>query len=154
MDVFQVFNPLAGGFGRASQSIGRGLQGKERDAAYERAINEAMVFFKKCATCGHWVCPENCWNEKYGMCDACAPESEQAAAKEASKLARDRAVQDIDAGRGASHVINCPMCGVKTQGGKFCEACGASLAVSALCPQCKAPLAAGAKFCGSCGAKA
>jgi len=154
IDMFQVFNPVAGRISSVSQSIGRGLQGKEHDASYERAVNEASAFFKKCSTCGNWVCPENCWNENYGMCDECAPESDQAAAKEASKLACEKAVQDIDAGRIEAHSINCPVCGAKTLGGKFCEACGASLDVSPACAQCKAPLPVGAKFCGRCGTKA
>ncbi len=150
MDVFQIFNPLAGGVGRASATIGRGLEGKERDAAYERAGHEAMVFFKKCATCGHWVCPDNCWNDKRGMCDACAPEASQDATKEANRLEREQAVKSAANG-GPAPAINCPVCGVQSHGGKFCSSCGAPMQAHRLCASCQATMEASAKFCGNCG---
>jgi len=87
IDMFEVFRPLGwGGVGNASKTLDRGLRGKEHDAAYERAVQESQAFFRKCSTCGHWVCPENCWNDKFGMCDECAPEARQAANKEANKI--------------------------------------------------------------------
>lgn len=153
MDVFQIFTPLGGRMGGATSDIDRGLRGKEHDAAYERAVGEAMAFFKKCATCGSWVCPENCWNEKVGMCDACAPESAQAGAKEANKLAAEKAVRAADAGQTGA-VINCPVCGVQARGVKFCEACGAALQPKRICPSCHEPMDFSAKFCGNCGTKA
>jgi hypothetical protein len=112
-----------------------------------------MAFFKKCSACGHWVCPENCWNEKHGLCDACAPESTQAGAKEANKLETDQAVKDADAGKGQAAAA-CPSCGARVHSGKFCEACGANLQAKKSCPSCKAALEPTAKFCGECGAKA
>jgi len=151
IDMFEVFRPL--GLGNASKTIDRGLRGKERDAAYERAVQEAMVFFKKCSACGHWVCPENCWNDKSGMCDSCAPESGQAAAREANRLSVEHAVTDIDSGKAVAHLINCPACNAQTHGGKFCEACGMPLASAVLCMQCQQPLVAGSKFCGNCGSE-
>src|SRR5471032_84733 len=57
IEMFQVFNPIAGRIESVANSVGRGLNGKEHDAAYERAIGEAQAFFKKCSACGHWVCP-------------------------------------------------------------------------------------------------
>lgn len=154
MDVFTVFNPLGGFGGRASQGLDRGLRGKERDAAYERAVNEAMSFFKKCSTCGHWVCPENCWNDKRGMCDRCAPESDQAAAREANRREIEKAVKSVtEVETGGVAVINCPVCNARTGSGKYCQGCGASLVAKAACKNCKQPLELGVKFCGDCGAK-
>jgi hypothetical protein len=151
IDMFEVFRPL--GLGNASKTLDRGLRGKERDAAYERAVQEAMVFFKKCPACGHWVCPDNCWNETSGMCDACAPESRQAAARETNRLEIQHAVAAIDDGKTQVHLVHCLVCGVETHGGKFCESCGAPLASAAVCKQCRQPLVPGSKFCGNCGGK-
>jgi hypothetical protein len=47
-----MFNPLGGGGQRVADGIDRGLRGKERDAAYERAVGQAQVHFKKCSACG------------------------------------------------------------------------------------------------------
>ncbi len=153
MDVFQVFSPFGGRMTGAANDIDRGLRGKERDAAYERAVGEAMAFFKKCSACGHWVCPENCWNDKSGMCDDCAPEAAQAGAKETNRLAGESAVKAATEGK-ATPVINCPVCGAQAKGVKFCESCGANLQPTQKCKSCNAVIEAGAKFCGECGAKA
>ena len=153
MDVFQVFSPFGGRGGGVVNDIDRGLRGKEHDAAFERAVAEEMAFLKKCSACGHWVCPENCWNEKRGMCDDCAPEAAQAGAKAANKLEAERAVKEADADK-AGAAVSCPACGARVHGGKFCEACGANLAAKKSCPACKAALEPAAKFCGECGAKA
>ncbi|GHV11290.1 hypothetical protein FACS189491_02250 [Spirochaetia bacterium] len=50
----------------------------------------------------------------------------------------------------------CASCGAPlTAGAKFCGKCGAKAAASPqACAKCGAPLAVGAKFCGKCGAKA
>jgi len=153
IEMFQIFDPIAGRIGNTAASVGRGLQGKERDAAYERAVGEAQAFFKKCSACGHWVCPDNCWNDKRGLCDVCAPESGAAAAKEANRLEVDAAIQSAISGKAETAVINCPVCGNRSGGGKFCQTCGTSIAAKPLCKSCSAPLEIGAKFCGNCGGK-
>ncbi len=49
--------------------------------------------------------------------------------------------------------MTCPACGTEIRPGvRFCEQCGASLALA--CRRCQAPLAPGARFCGQCGAAA
>jgi hypothetical protein len=50
--------------------------------------------------------------------------------------------------------LNCPTCGTKTAGGKFCSSCGSSLSVAAICGGCGfADNAPGAMFCSGCGHK-
>ena len=153
IEMFGVFNPFAYGVGRAAEGVGRGLQGKERDQAYERAVGEAMAFFKKCSGCGHWVCPEHCWNGKRGLCDVCAPESDMAAAIESSRKEVVAAVRAVGAGQLNTAVMNSPVCGQRTGGGKFCEGCGAPLAIKIACKSCSEPMESHAKFCGHCGGK-
>lgn len=52
----------------------------------------------------------------------------------------------------AGEELVCPACGHPVKpGAKFCENCGAKLAVA--CPQCGEPLQPGAKFCSNCGAQ-
>lgn len=50
----------------------------------------------------------------------------------------------------------CPKCGgAVAAGAKFCGNCGADLTIpvgGSVCPKCGKPVAAGAKFCGECGA--
>jgi predicted amidophosphoribosyltransferase len=46
----------------------------------------------------------------------------------------------------------CPKCGKPAGEGKFCNNCGAPLALTK-CPQCGVSINAGARFCGECGAK-
>lgn len=162
VQFFQLFR-WPGGYGaqEAVEGLDRGLRGKERDAAYETAVHAAMVHFKKCAACGQWVCPAHCWNDGFGMCEGCAPSAEEAAAKRAAELARDRAAQAATTPAatrpGAASPpplpsITCPVCHVQTQGGRFCQNCGTPLAPRT-CRACSEPAAPGAKFCASCGAK-
>lgn len=139
---------------RAAEGLDRGLRGKERDAAYEAAVHQAMVHFRKCAGCGQWVCPDHCWNESFGMCEACAPSAEEAAARRAAEHARDRAVAAVnEAPPPLPSPITCPACGVQVQGGKFCQACGTPLTARA-CASCGSALTPSARFCAECGAKA
>ena len=93
--------------------------------------------------------------DEFGMCEGCAPSAQEAAAKRAAERARDRAVEAIDqqAVPPPLPAVTCPSCGVQTQGGKFCQDCGAALGHRA-CATCGAPLTPTAKFCGDCGAKA
>jgi double zinc ribbon protein len=56
----------------------------------------------------------------------------------------------IDYVGGGSDQVTCPTCGGTSRAGaKFCDDCGAPLAVS--CPSCGHPNAVGASFCDECG---
>ncbi|HKO92553.1 MAG TPA: hypothetical protein VJU61_15435, partial [Polyangiaceae bacterium] len=57
LEVFSMFRLFGGRTRSAVSGIDRGLRGKERDSAYEQAVNEAKVHFNKCSHCGKWVCP-------------------------------------------------------------------------------------------------
>ena len=152
VEVFSAFNPFGfGGAGRmAAQGIDRGLRGKEHDQAYERAMGEAQVHFKKCPSCGKWVCPEHCWNAQAGMCEACAPDAHEAAGKRAAERRVEAAVAQVDAGTASPGTASCPACGAQAGPGKFCESCGMSLDAQ-VCKHCKKPIRAGARFCAECG---
>jgi hypothetical protein len=153
IEVFSVLRPFGlGGYGarRVTDGIDRGLRGKERDAAYERAVNEAQSHFKKCTACGKWVCPDHCWNPEAGMCERCAPEAGEAAGKRAAQLRAQRAVEQVDAGGAAPAAATCPGCGAESRGSKFCEGCGMSLDAQR-CKHCQQSIGAGARFCGHCG---
>jgi len=150
IEVFSMFNPIGYRGRHVVDGIDRGLRGKERDAAYEKASAEALAHFKKCSGCGRWVCPATCWNEPLGMCETCAPNADEAAAKRAAKRSVERAEEAVDAGA-VVQSVTCHACGTQVRGGsKFCESCGSPLGAPS-CKHCKQPLNPGARFCGSCG---
>jgi len=155
VQAFSLFRFVGWGAERAAAGLDRGLRGKERDAAYEAAVHQAMAHFRKCAACGQWVCSDHCWNDRFGMCEGCAPSAEEAAARRAAETARDRAVAAVDHAPlpPLPSMTTCPSCNAQVQGGKFCQACGASLAAR-VCAGCGASLSPSAKFCGECGVRA
>lgn len=130
IEVFTLFRPFGfrGGAGRrVAESVDLGLRGKERDTAYERAVHEAQAHFRKCPTCGTWVCLDHCWDGIFGTCERCASESS-----------------------GTEGPASCPACGTQTRGAPFCHACGLPLSPRR-CRQCDEVIALDARFCGQCG---
>jgi hypothetical protein len=153
-------------FGGALQSAGWGadhvkdaFRGKAWDDAFAAAIAECKPRFHQCGRCGHWVCPEVCWNGTRGLCLACAPDLQQEAAVAQAQVAvdqvREKAKQTDQTGgmdMAAAQTAVCPHCNARVaSGAKFCEGCGQSLAAPAGCPRCHAPMSATARFCGACG---
>jgi len=56
------------------------------------------------------------------------------------------------AGGAAAAMVACPKCQAQVAAGaKFCGSCGTPMPQAATCPKCQAQLAPGAKFCSSCG---
>lgn len=156
VDVFSMLKPL-GGYGakRVADSIDRGLRGKERDKAYEKAAHRAMHFFKKCNGCGKWVCPQSCWNQDIGMCEACAPNTNEEKLKQLAQKQVDQALRNVQESQQVGvRSLACLVCNQSVSGGKFCEHCGSSLEQSRDCHGCGQQLKASAKFCTECGAKA
>ena len=158
------FGGLAGNLGsiveRGVDAVGSSFetQGpqwrKEQEACFDEAQAEVRPHFHKCPACSQWVC-DDCWNEDEGLCISCAPRESAYVAQ-----ARNQAMRNnIDAaaetatvwhGKLETRTTVCPSCGKPAGTGKFCNHCGAPLAVNK-CPNCGASVALGLKFCGECG---
>lgn len=128
---------------------------KEHENAFERAQNEAQQHFHRCHACYKWVCDAD-FNEDEGLCVECAPRQEIYVAKaraEAMQRNIDEAGESATVWQGTieSKTTVCPACGKPAGSGKFCNNCGASMALK-VCAQCGAKNASGVKFCNNCGA--
>ena len=128
---------------------------KEHETAFERAKNEAQRHFHRCHSCHEWVC-DACYNEDEMLCTNCAPRQEVAVAKARADAMRrniDEAAESATVWKGTleSKTVVCPTCGKPAGTGKFCNNCGASLAL-AVCPACGEKNAQGVRFCNHCGA--
>lgn len=127
---------------------------KEHEQAFLRARNEAAQHFHRCPSCNQYVC-DHCWNEDEGLCTECAPRQEIYVARaraEAMKRNIDEAGQTATVWKGEieSKTTICPVCGKPAGSGKFCNNCGASMALK-VCPNCGAKNSQNVKFCGECG---
>ncbi len=162
--LLRVAGNLFGGvLGRAASSeyeVRRAIGGPAHDAALKKAVEQAKQRFHKCSRCGNWVCPDTCWNQEKGLCEACAPDlMEEAAAAQAQAAQRqvqEKALKvdytkDVDL---ASNIkLRCPKCNAQVPGGKFCPECGAPLSPKVKCAKCGTEMKAGTKFCPECGQK-
>jgi hypothetical protein len=164
-----IFGGALGRVGNASYEMQRATGGKAHDDAMAKAVAECKGFFKQCTRCGHWVCPETCWNADAGLCETCAPnvQEEMAAGRAtamadaarqqlAQKAQQTDYVADVDMKKGAkapASTLACPSCGAKTTSGKFCGDCGAPLSSKTTCKGCGAEVEGKPKFCPECGAK-
>lgn len=157
----------------AEYEIQRAVGGKAHDAALAEAVTEGKTYFHQCGRCGHWVCPEVCWNGDAGMCEACAPkfDQEMAAAHAQAKVAAARIQLNAKAEKtdyvanvnmGANAVLRAPAQAAVAQpvnapqaapvtGGGGCTGCGTVLGEGVkFCPQCGVPRKA--PGCPGCGA--
>lgn len=156
-----LFGGVLGRAGDGAYEIQRAVGGKAHDDALRKAVDEGKVHFQQCSRCGKWVCPENCWNAKRGLCEACAPdlEEEMAAAQATATKEQvwEKARNQVDYTKDLDFVTEaaafCPQCGAKTQGAKFCPECGAKLRARSDCSKCGTAVEAGTKFCPECGNK-
>lgn len=127
---------------------------KEHEAAFNRAQNEAQQHFHRCHSCHKWVCDAD-FNEDEGLCVECAPRQEIAVAK-ARAAAMQRNLDEtaetatVWSGKLESKTTVCPICGKPAGTGKFCNNCGASMAL-AKCPKCGKENAQNVRFCNHCG---
>lgn len=127
---------------------------KEHENAFERAKNEAQQHFHRCHGCRQWVC-DSCYNEDEGLCTECAPRQEIEVAKARADAMRRNIGEVAETavvwqGKLESKTTVCPVCGKPAGTGKFCNNCGASLAL-AVCPKCGAKNAQSVRFCNQCG---
>jgi hypothetical protein len=149
--------------GQAGEFMKDGLRGQAWDKAFKEAIEEIKPKFHQCTRCGHWVCPEVCWNGQRQLCEGCAPDlAEEAAAHQAQIAAQQAAekIRSVDQVKAfdptAEMVSSCPSCHARIQAGaKFCAGCGkpvgAATAAKAFCSGCGQQLPANARFCAGCG---
>jgi hypothetical protein len=139
----------------------RATNSSAKDKALSQAVEEVADRFRQCRGCGDWMCAAMCWNEEIGQCLRCSPSVAEEVSRAQASAQRDQIwakAQEKDWTKGVdldtrAH-LNCPSCGTKVGGGKFCSSCGASLAIQAKCPGCGfAENAPGAVFCSDCGHK-
>lgn len=152
---------LGGIFGRAAagaHQLEAMVAGPQHDAALTEAVGEIRPLFKQCTRCGQWVCEPVCWNKKAGLCETCAPDTDEEIAAAQAQAARDQAFQkagevDFLAGKKVDEVqaVVCPACGKRTARGKFCGECGATLAAKKHCAACGHDAEGSPKFCPECG---
>ncbi|SEU34030.1 zinc ribbon domain-containing protein [Stigmatella erecta] len=146
----------------AGEHVKDALRGNAWDEAYGEAVAEAKQHFRHCSRCGHWVCPQACWNEARELCEDCAPDLHEEAAHIQARVAVEQAWDkarkvdqvaslDMKAPRSAA-VSACPHCQARISGGKFCSECGKPLAAAQVnCTECGVALKPRARFCSECG---
>ena len=148
---------LFGGAASAADRVRDVTDRGARDEALKKAANEIMGLFTRCPRCNKWV-DETCWNGARGLCVSCAPHlaAEMEAERSSVELQQMRAAmqqETVFAGDTGAKQTVCATCGKPVGAERFCSNCGTPTGQSH-CTQCGAELAAGARFCGSCGAKA
>jgi hypothetical protein len=139
----------------------RATNSPAKDRALTAAVQEITPSFSQCRGCGDWMCKALCWNDEIGQCLRCSPIVAEEVARAQSAAQRDQIWQqareqnwtaDVDVATRAK--LNCPSCGVKVDGGKFCSACGSPLAIPVACAGCGSKAnKPGAVFCSDCGSK-
>lgn len=144
------------GASNAARSAKDFLDRDSRDDALEKAANEIMPLFTRCAACSAWV-DETCYNRDRNLCTSCAPNLAAEMERERSSVEVDQMRQAIQAqtvfsGDTSARKTVCPSCDKPVGSEKFCANCGTPLG-TAHCTQCGAELPTGARFCGGCGTK-
>jgi uncharacterized OB-fold protein len=150
--------------GNAAYQMQRAVGGPAHDEALKSAVLEGKQYFKQCTRCGHWVCPDVCWNSKAGLCEDCAPDEHEELASQQAQAAREQIytktraqdyTQDLDfIGRGS--ITQCKNCQAKLgPDQKFCPTCGTPNVTAQVkdkfCADCGTAVKADQKFCAGCG---
>ena len=158
-----MFGGLFGTAANVGHSVRSAAWEKSHDGAYEKAVNEVTPEFQQCPRCSAWVCKDQCWSDKKGLCKNCAPDlGVEMAAAQASKSVEEiwahaaMAEEDKKLGKEVWREgirATCPDCNAPlAQNSKFCPDCGARVQAKH-CTSCGAKLTANAKFCPDCGEK-
>ncbi|MEV6012835.1 zinc ribbon domain-containing protein [Streptomyces sp. NPDC051976] len=156
-----MFGRTGNGVSSAADGLAGAGFGNARDAAFQRAINNAQGHFNRCPRCTHYVC-NRCWNAGQGLCLSCAPDTaaEALAAQQRglNDMVSDRAyaagqqnAQSFDVN--APRQLVCPQCRTETHGSPFCPGCGHHLAQAERCTGCNAEVPTGSAFCPGCGTR-
>lgn len=158
---------LLGGVFSSAAQVGEEVRTSAWEQAHDAAFKEAVEDIKpklvQCPRCSSWVCRENCWNTKRGLCKECAPDlgvemSAAQASRSVEEVWAHAAMAEEDKKLGKEHWretirATCPNCEAPLAvNAKFCPECGAKLKDVSKCAQCGAKLTPGAKFCPECGA--
>ncbi len=167
--VLDTAGSFLGGFfsqgAAAADKVKSAAWEKASDKAFRQAVEDIRPKFIQCPRCSAWVCRQQCWNEKKGLCKDCAPDmGVEMAAAQASKSVEEiwahACMSEEDKHLSAEDwragvVASCPNCGAPQEvNAKFCAQCGQDLKTGQHCTQCGTKLQPGAKFCNNCGAKA
>ncbi|TGE18957.1 zinc ribbon domain-containing protein [Hymenobacter elongatus] len=150
--------------GNAAYQMQRAVGGKAHDEALETAVLEGKKHFKQCTRCGHWVCPDVCWNGKAGLCEDCAPDEHEELASQQAQAAREQIqtktraqdyTKELDfVNRGS--IVQCKNCQTTLDANKkFCPECGtpngAAQPKERFCSDCGATMKPNQRFCAECG---
>ena len=161
-DILRGVGNVLGGIwsnvGNSSYDIQRAVGGHAHDQAFAEAVEEAKQHFHQCTRCGHWVCPDVCWNAAANLCEGCAPNYEEefaaqhAAAKaEAARQQLYQRAQQTDyasqTDMNAGHVYAAP---ARPAVSPMTDAANAPSVVGVPCVQCGTT--SNSKFCPECGA--
>ena len=159
-----LFGGVFGGLSTVGQTVKDASWKNAHDKAFEDALVEMKPIFIQCPHCHGWVCREQCWNDKKGLCKNCAPDLgvEMAYAqseKSVEEIHEHAAMAEEDKKLGTEYWrtnirATCPKCEAPlAENAKFCPNCGAKLNEDDKCTHCGAKLTPGAKFCPECGEK-
>jgi ribosomal protein L40E len=159
-----VFGGFLGNLSNVGHTVRDAGWKKAHDKAFQEAIEELTPLFIQCPHCHTWVCREECWNVKKGLCERCAPDlgvemavaqsersveeihAHAAMAEEDKKLGKEYWRETIRA--------TCPKCETPlATNARFCPECGTKLKSDEKCRSCGAKLSPEAKFCPECGEK-
>ena len=159
---------LGGVFGQAADVAQRAKSAaweKASDKAFVKAQRRILPKFVQCPRCSAWMCREQCWNEKKGLCKQCAPDLgvEMAAAQadksveevwaHAKMAEEDKHLTEQDWREGIRPPAPSAARHRRPTPGSAPQ-CGADLKAAKHCTQCGAKLQPGAKFCSGCGTPA
>lgn len=165
--VLDTAGSLLGGIFSSAADVGERVRSaswqKAHDEAFDAAVRQVLPLFVQCPRCSAWVCRENCWNNKRGLCKDCAPDlgvemSAAQASRSVEEVWAHAAMAEEDKHLAAEDWretirATCPNCEAPLAvNARFCPECGAELKAKMECSECGATLPPGAKFCPECGA--
>lgn len=160
----QLFGGFFGQAANVSEQVRSAGWKKARDEALSEAMQQMKGDFIQCPHCSGWVCGKGCWSENKGLCKDCAPDlgvemSVAQSRRSVEEIHAHAAMAEEDKKLGTENWrqtirATCPECGApQATNAKFCGECGAQVKLEKRCSKCNAKLALNAKFCTDCGEK-